>query len=184
MKKIKLLFLPHLKALKINFSSSTSLIRSLIWRLWYETIEMLFAESDFCCFLCFLGSSIFVMVVHGGNFGFLIIWSLIICSSVMWSTWRGLRVLWGWKTICCRWLNSFLIVMLLKLKSEFVDISIVVWLMSSLAWFLFLSHDIKHSWFFAAEYANLSIDSIFRKQVAHIFFGKRSSSRTWNTKLH
>lgn len=142
---------------------------------------MLLAFSFRCCNLDLLGSSILVIVVLAGNFGFLIIWSLIICSSVMWSTWRALRVFWGWKMICWRWLNSFLIVMLQKLKSEFVDVSMVVcvtfW--SNLAFWFVCIHVKKHSWFFAAEKANLSMLSILRKHVAHIFLGSRSSSRTW-----
>lgn len=140
---------------------------------------MLFAPSLFWLWLrCLFGSSIFVMVVLAGSLGFLMIWSLMICSSVMWSTCLGFLCFCGWKTICCLWLNSFLIVMLLKLKSEFVEVSIVVCDKSAFACWLFCSHDVKHSWFFAAENANLSIDSILRKQVAQIFFGSKSSSST------
>lgn len=147
---------------------------------------MLLALSLFVAFRGFFGSSIFVIVVLAGSFGFFIIWSLMICSSVMWSTCRGLRCFCGWNTICCRWLNSFLMIMLLKLKSEFVDVSIVV--CSTLACCRFWSHVVKHSWFLAAENANLSTDSIFRKHVAQIFFGNKSSSSTWKEreirKLH
>lgn len=137
------------------------------------------AGAGVCWTRGLFGSSIFVIVVLAGNFGFLIIWSLIICSNVIWSTWREFRDFCGWKIICCRWLYSFLIVMLQKLKSEFVEVSMVVWVTfwSALEFRLFWIHVKKHSWFFAAEYANLSMLSILRKHVAHIFFGNRSSSR-------
>lgn len=135
------------------------------------------------CLRGFFGSSIFVIVVLAGSFGFLMIWSLIICSRVMWSTCLGLRVFCGWNTICCRWLNSFLMVMLLKLKSELVEVSIVVCVGSAFWFWLFLSHDVKHSWFFVAEKANLSMDSILRKHVAQIFFGNESSSSTYKRKI-
>lgn len=170
---------PHFSARRISFNSSWSLMSWPIWRLWYDTIEILLPLSFFwLCLRCLFGSSILVIVVLAGSLGFLMIWSFIICSNVMWSTCLGFLALFGWKTICWRWLNSFLIVMLLKLKSEFVDVSIVNCVTSSFPLLRFCSHDVKHSWFLAAENANLSIDSILRKHVAHIFFGSKSSSFT------